>query len=98
MSVQTAATANRARHQTPEMRPASRALGTEVLGLDLAGPIDDTTIATLRKALADTCLLLFRNQRLTPQEHIAFSRRFGELQPHILKDFNMGDHPELFVV
>ena len=42
--------------------------------------------------------MLFRNQKLTPEQHIAFSRRFGELQPHILKDFNMGSHPELFVV
>lgn len=81
-----------------EMRPASKALGIEVTNLDLSKPVDSDTVTRLRNALADNCLLLFRDQKLTPEQHIAFSRNFGELQPHILKDFNMGGHPELFVV
>ena len=85
-------------HPDFEMKAASKALGIEVIGLDLSRPVDDASIAQLRDALSENCLLLFRNQKLTPEQHIAFSRRFGELQPHILKDFNMGSHPELFVV
>jgi len=92
------ATLNRGRQGDIDMRPASRALGVEVTGLDLSRPIDKATVARLRTALAENCLLLFRNQKLTPEQHIAFSRNFGELQPHILKDFNMAGHPELFVV
>jgi taurine dioxygenase len=81
-----------------ETKPISRALGMEVLGLDVSRPISRDAIAKLRTLLAQNCLLLFRNQRLTPEQHISFSRNFGELQPHILKDFNMGGYPELFVI
>ena len=79
-------------------KPASRALGIEIQGLDLSKPVSRQVVGELKNLLAQNCLLLFRNQRLTPEEHIAFSRNFGELQPHILKDFNMGKHPELFVI
>ncbi len=80
------------------MKPVSKALGAEITGLDLTSPLDGETVAELRHALAENCLLLFRDQKLTPEQHIAFSRHFGDLQPHILKDFNMAGHPELFVV
>jgi len=88
----------RAQQCTFDAKPLSKALGVEVAGLDLAQPIAREAIVRLRSLLADNCLLLFRDQRLTPEEHIAFSRNFGELQPHILKDFNLSGHPELFVV
>lgn len=80
------------------MRPVSRALGMEIVGLDLSRPTDDEVIAALRKALAENCVLLFRNQKLTPDQHIAFSRRFGELEHHMLKDFLMEGYPELYVL
>lgn len=85
-------------HGKFEMRPASKALGTEIVGLDLSRPVDDDTIAFLRNALAENCLLLFRNQKLTPEQHIAFSRKFGELEHHLLKDYLMAGHPELYVI
>lgn len=80
------------------MRPASRALGMEIVGLDLSRPMEDEVIAALRKTLAEHCVLLFRNQKLTPDQHIAFSRRFGELEHHVLKDFLMEGYPELYVL
>lgn len=89
----------RQQHQSRlDSRPVSKALGVEVRGLDLSQPIAAEAIARLRALLADNCLLLFRGQKLTPEQHIAFSRNFGELQPHILKDFNQDGYPELFVV
>jgi taurine dioxygenase len=81
-----------------QTRRASRALGLEVIGLDLSRPLDDETIAALRRALADHGVLLFRNQKITPQQHVDFSRRFGELEHHVLKDYLMAGHPELYVI
>jgi len=69
----------RAQQCTFDAKPLSKALGVEVAGLDLAQPIAREAIVRLRSLLADNCLLLFRDQRLTPEEHIAFSRNFGEL-------------------
>ena len=86
------------RHAKFEMRPASKALGLEIVGLDLSEPADDETIGLLRNALAENCLLLFRKQKLSPEQHIAFSRKFGELQYHVLQDYAMAGHPELFVI
>jgi len=81
-----------------ELRPASKALGVEIVGLDLSEPVDDETIGLLRSALAENCLLLFRKQKLTPEQHIAFSKKFGELQYHVLQDYAMAEYPELFVI
>ncbi len=43
-------------------------------------------------------VIFFRNQQLTPEQHIAFSRRFGELEHHVRKDCCRPGFPELFVV
>lgn len=80
------------------LRPASRALGAEVIGLDLSQRLDDETIQALREALAEHCLLLFPNQHITHGQHIAFSARFGELEHHVLKDFLLSGYPELYVL
>ncbi|MDK9939998.1 TauD/TfdA family dioxygenase, partial [Klebsiella pneumoniae] len=43
-------------------------------------------------------MLVFREQRITPAQQIAFSRRFGELQIHVLKQFLLPGHPEILIV
>jgi taurine dioxygenase len=58
------------------------ALGAEVSGVDLSRPIADVVIAEIRQALIDNCVIFFRDQHLTTEQHLAFGRRFGELQVH----------------
>ncbi len=56
------------------------ALGAEIRDLDLAQPISEDQFAQIRGALNDNDgVLVFRGQRLTPDQQINFSRRFGEL-------------------
>ena len=43
-------------------------------------------------------MLVFRDQQLTPQQHIDYSRRFGELQIHVLRQFLLTGHPEVFII
>lgn len=74
-------------------------LGGEIVGLDLSQPLSEESFAEVRKAFLDAKVLVFRNQQaLTPEQHIAFSRRFGELQIHVLKEFHLPGHPEILVV
>ena len=73
-------------------------MGAEVRGLDINEPLSDEVFALLRRKFAERSLLLIRNQNLTPESHIAFSRRFGELEAHVLQDFCLDGHPEIFVV
>lgn len=81
-----------------EIRPFDGPLGAEVLGLDLTRPIADADFARLRRAHLEHHLLVFRDQRISPEQHTAFSRRWGPLQRHVLKQFALYGHPEVLIV
>ena len=82
-----------------EIRRLSNALGAEITGLDLTGPLDEATVAGIRSAWLDHEVLLFRGQDLTPEQHIAFSRCFGDLDKHAARPFyTHPDHRELYVI
>ncbi|TFZ02916.1 TauD/TfdA family dioxygenase [Ramlibacter henchirensis] len=63
-------------------RQLSSGIGVEVLDLDLRSNIDEATFKDIRKAWTDNVILLFRNQTLNNEQHVAFSRRFGTLDNH----------------
>ena len=75
----------------------SDVLGAEVLGVDVAN-VDNDTVAVLRQALLDNLILVFRNQTITPEEHIRFSERFGELETHIATDHLLEGYPKIIIV
>lgn len=58
--------------------PIDAALGAEVRGIDITR-IDDATFAAIRQAWLDNLVLVFRNQKLTDDQQMAFSQRFGTL-------------------
>jgi len=60
-----------------EIRPLAGAIGAEVVGVNLAGEVDDEMIAALRRAWLDHLVIFFRNQDLPPAQFLAFARRFG---------------------
>jgi taurine dioxygenase len=62
-----------------EVRCLSGALGAEIGGVDLAGPLDDAAIAALRSALLEHVVIFFRDQRLSPHDLLALAQRFGEV-------------------
>lgn len=82
-----------AQPQVFEVRPFSGAVGAEILGLDLAKPVSAEDFTRIHRAHLDHHVLVFRDQRITPEQQIAFSRRFGELQIHVLKQFLLTGHP-----
>ncbi len=53
--------------------------GAEISGVDASQPLGAEVMAELRRALADYCVLFFRDQTLTPGQQIAFARQFGAL-------------------
>jgi taurine dioxygenase len=81
-----------------EIRPFDAPLGAEVLGLDLSRPLSTADFSRIHRAHLDHHVLVFRDQRITPQQHVDFSRRFGPLQIHVLKNFQLQNHPEILVV
>ncbi|MEW6316688.1 MAG: TauD/TfdA family dioxygenase, partial [Pseudomonadota bacterium] len=74
-------------------------LGAEILGLGDGADLSDADIATIRQAwLAHDGLLVFRDVEFTPQAQVAFSRRFGPQQVHVLNQFHLSGHSEILVV
>ena len=66
------------------IRPLNGPLGAEILNLDLSVPLTRHDFQRIHRAHLDHHLLIFRNQRITPQQQIDFSRLFGPLQIHVL--------------
>lgn len=91
-------TIDSAQPQVFEIRPFSGAVGAEIIGLDLAKPVNAEDFARIHRAHLDHHVLVFRDQRISPEQQIAFSRRFGELQIHVLKQFLLTGHPEILIV
>jgi taurine dioxygenase len=73
-------------------------LGAEISGVDLTKPLDDDTFAQVAKAFFDNEVAFFRNQTLTPEQQIAFTRRFGVLEQHVRKESRLQGHPEILII
>lgn len=62
-----------------EVQRASPAVGAEIRGVDLAGPLPAGMIDEIQHALFQFGVVFFRDQQLTPDQHVAVARRFGEI-------------------
>ncbi|MDP2261458.1 MAG: TauD/TfdA family dioxygenase [Caulobacter sp.] len=80
-----------------DVRRVAGALGAEIGGVDLSAPLADDTIAAIRKALVEHQVIFFRDQSLTPEQQLAFGRRFGPLNIHPYVK-GMADHPEVMEI
>src|ERR1700720_4054599 len=82
---------------TPSVKKSGAACGAEI-AFDLARDIDDTTFREIERAFHDNIVVVFRNQHLSNETHVEFSRRFGELEVHIVKKDLLGGYPEILLV
>jgi taurine dioxygenase len=82
---------------TIPVRKCDAALGAEIV-FDLSRAIDERTFAELEGIFHDNIVVFFRDQHLTNEQHIAFSRRFGELEIHIVKKYLLAYDPEILLV
>jgi taurine dioxygenase len=57
-------------------------IGAEITGVDLSQPLSNRTQDEIHRALAENSVIFFRGQHITPQQHLAFGRLFGELHIH----------------
>ncbi len=80
------------------IRTLSPALGAEVVGVDLGQPLTDEDFRTLHRAHLRHHVLVFRDQHISPAQHVAFSARFGPLQRHVLHQFALPAHPDVLIV
>jgi len=82
-----------------KLRPLSYSLGAEVCDIDVSRNMAEEEFGEIYRAFLDHGILLFRNQRITREQHIDFSRRFGELDKHdALPRDRHPQYPELLMV
>ena len=81
MGLHIVGTDNRQDPSTPaiEIKPLGPAIGAEISGVDLSRPLPDSQFTAIRRAFVDHGVVFFRDQQLTPEQHIAFAERFGEI-------------------
>jgi taurine dioxygenase len=79
------------------LRPVAGKIGAEVSGVDLSRPPDAAVAGALRQALVDHLALFFRDQALTPEQQLAFTRLFGPaLRVPYVK--HLAEHPDIIAV
>jgi len=79
------------------VRKCDAACGAEI-AFDLSMPIDDPIFAELEGLFHDNVIVFFRDQHLSNERHIEFSRRFGELEVHIVKKYLLPGYPEILLI
>lgn len=82
---------------TLTIRKTAGALGAELSGLDLSGPLTDAQIAEIRQAFVEHQVIFFRDQTLSPEQQLTFGRRFGPLNIHPYVA-GMAGYPEVMEV
>jgi len=84
-------------YQSLTVRPVAGSLGAEISGIDLAAPPTNAAAAEIRRAFVEHLVLFFRDQALTPEQHLAFSGLFGRLvrMPYVK---HMEDYPDIIAV
>ena len=61
-----------------EVKPVAGALGAEIAGVDMARDLDDEVVTEVRHALLEHLVIFLRDQKVTPQQQVAFAKRFGQ--------------------
>lgn len=76
-------------YQRFEVRPLTTTIGAQIVGVDLAAPLDEELRAELRRALGEWKVVFVRDQALTPEQHLRVAGVWGE--PEVNPFFPMGD-------
>jgi taurine dioxygenase len=78
--------------------PLSPLFGVETADVDLSQPLADATFAELERAFYAHQVLALRAQEIDARQFLAFARRFGPPQPHVIDQFHHPDDPNILVL
>ena len=84
---------------TIEVRQATQMTGAEILGVDLAAELSDSVFGSIQDALDANGVVFLRDQKLTPQQQVAFTARFGtpDVNFNALR-FGIDGSPEIYII
>ena len=79
-------------------RKLSDVMGIAVTGVDLSQQLDDATFRAIEQAFFDGQVLAIKGQRLKPEQYVAFARRFGKPEPHVIDQFHFPGHADILIL
>ena len=75
------------------VKPLGDRFGAEIGNVDLSNSIDDATFAEIEDAFVKWSVIVFRDQTMSPEGHMAFAQRFGELEINAFTKYALDGHP-----
>ena len=66
-----------------QVEPLSAKVGAEIYGIDLSAPLAPEALAEIKQAFGEHGVVFFRDQKLTPDQHVGFAERFGPIATSI---------------
>src|SRR5579872_2457287 len=89
-------------YETIAIEKLTPIIGAEISGVDIGKLVSDDSRSNrqmdeIHRALAENLVIFFRDQHLTPAQHLAFGRKFGDLHIHPAAP-STGGHPELMII
>jgi taurine dioxygenase len=79
-----------------EVKPVAGALGAEIARVNL-GRLDDETFEEIKRAWLEHLVVFFRDQNITPEQQVAFAKRFGEIHHHPFMK-GMDEYPDILEI
>jgi taurine dioxygenase len=79
-------------------KPLSPLFGVEALDVDLSAPLSDALFRDLEQAFYAHQVLALRGQQLTAAQFVAFARRIGPPQPHVIDQFHHPEDPNILIL
>jgi taurine dioxygenase len=80
-----------------EIHPLSDVVGAEIVGVDV-NDLSDDEFERIHQAHLDYCVIVLRDQHVTPAQQVAFSRRFGDLDYQVLDQYSHPEFREILVL
>jgi taurine dioxygenase len=79
-------------------KPLSPLFGVETADVDLSRPLSDAAFKELERAFYAHQVLALRGQDITAAQFVAFARRFGPPQPHVIDQFHHPEDPNILIL
>ncbi len=80
------------------LKKLSEGFGLEAAGVDLAQPLSEAQFRAIEDAFFAGQVLVFRGQKLTAEQFLAFARRFGPPEPHVIDQFHHPEHADILIL
>lgn len=72
--------------------------GAEVFGVDISRPLTDAQFREIWDLFFEHQVLVLRGQKLTAEQYLAFGRRFGRPEPHVIDQFHHPEHADILIL